>query len=120
MTKIDNSNVSAQNQTNDRGQEKTTNHGGREGNLKPRLDMEKNVFSLEDSYPVAPDVFLPFKIDNIQKGDAIIVLDTSTLLLPYNIRQDDLTALQDVYSLLSSQKRLKIPLQLQNVNLLSR
>lgn len=109
MTKIDNSNVSAQNQTNDRGQEKTTNHGGREGNLKPRLDMEKNVFSLEDSYPVAPDVFLPFKIDNIQKGDAIIVLDTSTLLLPYNIRQDDLTALQDVYSLLSSQKRLKIP-----------
>ena len=109
MAKAEPPNPNSQNHASGDDKEGATNRSPREGHLKPRVEADMNAFSLEDSYPVAADVFLPFRMGDIAKGDAIIVLDTSTLLLPYNIRQDDLTALQDVYNLLSEQNRLKIP-----------
>lgn len=68
-----------------------------------------NIFSLEDTYPVSCDVFKPFLVENVRGGESAIVLDTSTLLLPYNIKQDDITALQAVYRSLAANGRLKIP-----------
>ena len=68
-----------------------------------------NVFGLEDTYPISSDVFQPFLVEDIRGGDSIVILDTSTLLLPYNIKQDDITALQGVYRLLANSSRLKIP-----------
>jgi hypothetical protein len=66
-------------------------------------------FALEDSYPSAHDVFVPSCVKDVKQGDAIVVLDTNTLLVPYGIKQDDLTALQDIYRGLADAKRLFLP-----------
>lgn len=66
-------------------------------------------FVLEDLYPSAHDVFAPSCVQNVRHGDALIVLDTNTLLVPYGIKQDDLTALQAIYKGLADAGRLFLP-----------
>jgi hypothetical protein len=70
---------------------------------------EDNHFLLEDLYPSASDLFSSSCIQDVSSGNSLVVLDTNTLLVPYGIKPDDLTALQAVYRALANADRLFIP-----------
>ena len=57
--------------------------------------MASNFFTLKDIYPQSSDAFFfeLKKIDEI-KNDALIVLDTNILLLPYKTNSESLNAIK--------------------------
>lgn len=69
-----------------------------------------NFYTLKDIYPQSRDAFFfEFKkIDEI-KNEALIVLDTNILLLPYKTNSESFNAIKQVYSQLISTNQLYIP-----------
>lgn len=66
-------------------------------------------FLLEALYPDASEVFSDYSISDIRNSTTIVVLDTNILLVPYHVRQDDLSALSDVYEFLAKEGRIFLP-----------
>jgi hypothetical protein len=64
---------------------------------------------LEASFPDVASVFAPYLVGDINGSDALVALDTNVLLLPYEISQDDLQAIADVYAKLAKEDRLFLP-----------
>ena len=62
-----------------------------------------NFYTLKDIYPQSRDAFFfeLKKIDEI-KNEALIVLDTNILLLPYKTNSESFNAIKQVYSQLIS------------------
>lgn len=75
-----------------------------------RKIMASNFFTLKDIYPQSSNAFFfeLKKIDEI-KNDALIVLDTNILLLPYKTNSESLNAIKQVYSELISTNQLYLP-----------
>src|SRR5688572_15575956 len=65
--------------------------------------------SLEDLFPDLSQIFFPYTVENASSSNVIVAIDTNALLLPYNIRKDDLSALAQVYKRLADDGRLFIP-----------
>lgn len=83
---------------------------GRQASIRtPAGTQASDEFALEDAYPEAHQVFTPSGVKDVKHGDASIVLDTNTLLVPYGIKPDDLTALEAIYKALADAGRLFIP-----------
>ncbi|SUU24462.1 PIN domain-containing protein [Acinetobacter haemolyticus] len=72
--------------------------------------MASNFFTLKDIYPESSTAlfFELKKIDEI-KNDALILLDTNILLLPYKTNSESLNAIRQVYSQLISTDQLYVP-----------
>ena len=72
--------------------------------------MASNFFTLKDIYPDSSNAlfFELKKIDEI-KNDALILLDTNILLLPYKTDSENLNAIKDVYNQLISRDQLYVP-----------
>lgn len=74
--------------------------------------MASNFYTLKDIYPESSDAlfFELKKIDEI-KNEALILLDTNILLLPYKTNSESLNAIKQVYSRLISTDQLYVPSQ---------
>src|SRR5580704_7524154 len=77
---------------------------------KPKQKTEADIFALEGIFPEASAVFAS-KAKTLEdaKGNAIIVLDTNTLLLPYVTGSKTLTEIKATYKKLLEEERLIIP-----------
>jgi hypothetical protein len=79
------------------------------GEKKATVSPDVNPFLLEEIYPDPVDVFAPTLVADIAASDALVVMDTNALLLPYKIGKDDLGALRESYKKLAEKKRLFLP-----------
>ena len=68
------------------------------------------AFSLEDTFPVADDLFAnDFRSLNESYENALFVLDTNVLLLPFNLGKKTIEEIEKVYKNLLSDSKLYIP-----------
>jgi rRNA-processing protein FCF1 len=68
------------------------------------------IFSLEATFPDAEGVFFGgFASLNASAADAIIVLDTNVLLMPYSLGNHSLSEIRKIYENLTSTNRLFVP-----------
>ena len=68
------------------------------------------IFSLEATFPEAEGVFFGgFASLNASAADAIIVLDTNVLLMPYSLGNKSLSEIRKIYENLISTNRLFVP-----------
>jgi rRNA-processing protein FCF1 len=77
---------------------------------KSKQKTEADIFALESVFPDAGAVFTsrPKTLEEV-KGDAIVILDTNTLLLPYMTGPKTLSEIKATYKKLLEKKRLLIP-----------
>ena len=77
------------------------------------IEKEEHInkaFSLEDTFPVADDLFAnDFRSLNESYGNALFVLDTNVLLLPFNLGKKTIEEIEKVYKRLLSETKLYIP-----------
>lgn len=83
--------------------------GKESGNAEVKSKLDNAEFALETAFPSPENAFAPYHAAASSNADVIVAIDTSTLLLPYSVRKDDLTALAKVYEALAAQDRLFIP-----------
>ena len=76
---------------------------------KPKADEAVSSLNLETTYKELSWIFHDYVSPLANKSDAIIVLDTNVLVLPYQISQDDLHAIGKVYARLAADDRLFVP-----------
>ena len=71
-----------------------------------------DVFVVNDIFPDVNKLFQS-RIKSLEeiRDNALIVLDTNALLVPYNIGKESLNQIQKTYRLLVTKKRLVIPAQ---------
>lgn len=72
-------------------------------------DVAFDNLDLETSFPNPADTFEPYLTEPVTSENVIVALDTNVLLLPYQIRQDDLQSIVHVYEALAKANRLFIP-----------
>jgi hypothetical protein len=78
---------------------------------KPKAsEAPVNVFIRNETYPDAQAIFQfqPKSLNEI-KGDCVVVLDTNTLLVPYDVGQASLAEIEKTYQLLVKDGRLVVP-----------
>lgn len=77
---------------------------------KEKDDHINKAFSLEDTFPEADDLF-DNNLKPLEKSynDALFVLDTNILLLPYKFRKETIEEIKKVYEKLISETKLFIP-----------
>jgi hypothetical protein len=68
-----------------------------------------NFFVLEGVFPDAAAAFSTAIVPPIDQCDALVVIDTNALLLPYKLTSGDLASLKETYKALAAQRRLFIP-----------
>lgn len=80
---------------------------------KPQMRDDASTLSspflLEDIFPDPVDLLQPNLLKNISGSDALVVIDTNALLLPYAVGKEDLGALADTYRALAERGRLFLP-----------
>lgn len=80
--------------------------------MSAEKEEKKEVFSpfrLEGVFKETSNIFKSNECKGAKDANTIIVLDTNTLLLPYNVKGQSLQNLIEVYELFSKQNRLFIP-----------
>ena len=65
-------------------------------NVRIEYDKER-IFLNSKVYPDATKLFTPHRTLDEIKNDAIIILDTNVLLLPYTARSESFKAIKKVY-----------------------
>lgn len=75
----------------------------------PENAQNAQLLALEKTFPNVNTIFLSNKVGSLQGSKTIVSLDTSVLLLPYAIRNDDLQGIKDVYTTLKRENRLLLP-----------
>jgi predicted nucleic acid-binding protein len=70
---------------------------------------EADIFALERIFPSVDHLFKAHIASSIASDDALVVLDTNALLLPYSFKAGNLTALKEVYKKIAAQSRLFLP-----------
>jgi len=75
-----------------------------------KTNVDLDVFVLDKQYPDPAELFA-FKPRSLQKikDEAIVVLDTNVLLVPYRTTKESLKEIGDTYTALAKAKRLAIP-----------
>lgn len=73
------------------------------------IEGDFETLDLEAAFPNTSRLFEPYSLVDLNSAETIVVLDTSTLLLPYAVRKDDLNAIGHVYKRLAEQNRIFIP-----------
>lgn len=86
------------------------NKDQKETNDKQEVEASNSeIFRLERLFISSDSIFKSSKIQGIKESDAIIVLDTNTLLLPYAIKNTSLPELERIYKDLAKSERLYLP-----------
>lgn len=66
-------------------------------------------FVLDDAFPNAVAAFSTAIVPSVDQCDALIVIDTNALLLPYKLAGGELDSLKETYQTLAAQDRLFVP-----------
>jgi rRNA-processing protein FCF1 len=72
-------------------------------------DGQPDPFLLETIYPIATNLFAPTGIVAASNKNVIVAFDTNVLLLPYSLKQDQLSSLSTLYRQLAADSRLFVP-----------
>lgn len=73
--------------------------------------VEPPPFLLEDLYPDAEGIFSPSPSLTQVKNEALVVLDTNVLLIPYGVSGESLAQIKLTYKKLVTESRLRIPVR---------
>jgi hypothetical protein len=76
---------------------------------KKQNDGQPDPFLLETIYPTATSLFAPTGVVAASSMNVIVAFDTNVLLLPYSIKQDQLSSLRNLYRKLADDNRLFVP-----------
>lgn len=69
----------------------------------------QDIWLLEDSYPEIEGLLASTDGVSAGSGDALVVLDTNALLLPFEVTKSELSEIGDAYRKLAEEKRLFVP-----------
>jgi len=77
---------------------------------KDKEDIIEDAFSLENTFPVADELFAN-EFNTVEESfeNAIFVLDTNILLLPFNLGAEAIEEIKKIYTSLIDEQRLFIP-----------
>src|SRR5271163_1553212 len=92
------------------GPESTTEKGDQKDVLPSSKKPVDAYFALERAFPKLEDLLEPYEFPSLENSkDVIVALDTSALLLPFEIKSGNLPRLEEVYKRLRGESRLFVP-----------